>query len=329
MIAVAAGAALIFGAECVTYLATTGNPLFRLTATSGLGAAVGSDLQIAEIWRWDAYLRSLLLLPVQVGLMWWLSIPAAWMAWRVRRRAPGIAFATVLFLIVMVYLQFGSGSLSSYAPLPKTPRYTALATPMLMLAVGAWLAGLFARAAANRDCRVGGRRDAVAIPCLLYLAVSTQERTRNTLAVVPVLKTLGPGAAAHRLLHRARAAPRRARSRDPRLVSREVRRAPDDGARATAAGRVCAARSAGSEGLHVLLPTGVAGRGCAAAGRRHDASGRARAYEPGAMTRRLLEGIRGAALRLPDGNPLRDHVNRSVSDMIEGDDAVLYRLPSP
>jgi hypothetical protein len=53
------------------------------------------------------------------------------------------------------------------------------------------------------------------------------------------------------------------------------------------------------------------------------------AYEPGSLTRRLLEGIRGVAEQLPAGNALRERVNRSVSEMIEGDDAVLFRLPSP
>lgn len=327
MIAVCAGAALIFGAECVTYLATTGNPLFRVTATSGLGAAVGSDLQIAQIWRWDAYLRSLLLLPVQVGLMWWLAIPAVWMAWRARRSAPGIAFTTVLFLIVMVYLQFGSGSLSSYAPLPKTPRYTALATPMLILAVGAWLAGLFARRR-RIAIAVSAAVVMIAIPCLLFLQVSTQERTRNTLAVVPVLKTLGPGAV-HTDYYTARVLRLVEPHRDIKVWYHAqfdenrmtVLAPPPPGAYALLDRQ---AAKVYTSSYQLALPAEVAQipAGAMTIWTR-------RGYEPGTMTRRLLEGIRGAALQLPDGNPLRAKVNRSISDMIEGDDAVLYRLPSP
>lgn len=327
MLAVCAGAALVFGGECAAYWQTTGNPLFRLTATSGLGAAVGNDLQITEIWRSDAYLRSLLLLPVQVGILWWLAIPAVWFAWRSRDRAPGLAFTAVLFLIVMFYLQFGSGSLSNYSPLPKTPRYTALATPLLMLAVGAWLASLFAE---RRRIAIGITTLVVlaAVPCLLYLEASTQERTRNTMAVLPVLKTLGPGTLYTDFYS----------SRVLRLVvpDREIRvwyHAKFDETRMT----VLAPPPPGSYALldrqaakvytssyQLALPPEVATVPAAAVTiwTRH-------AYAPGSITRRVLEGIRGAALHLPDGNGLRTKVSRSIDDMIEGDDAVLYRLPSP
>jgi hypothetical protein len=327
MLAVCSGAAVIFFGECAGYWITTGHPLFRLTATSGLGAPLGSDLQIAEIWRWDGYLRTLLLLPVQVGVLWWASIPALWIAWRSRREARGIGFIAILFLVLMVYLQFGSGSLTSYTPLPKTPRYTALATPLLMLTVGAWLGTLF----------VERRRTAIALsvliaviatPCLLYLSVSTQERTRNTIAVLPVLKTLGTGTL-HTDYYTARVL---------RLVvpDREIRvwyHGKFDENRMT----VLAPPSPGSYALfdrqaakvytssyQLPLPPEVVNIPASAVTiwTRH-------AFPPGTMTRRLLEGIRGAALRLPDGNPLRAKVNRSISDMIEGDDAVLYRLPSP
>jgi hypothetical protein len=327
MIAVCAGAAVIFTAECIGYWLTTGNALFRLTATSGLGAAVGSDLQIAGIWHWDAYVRSLFLLPVQVGLLWWLSIPAVWIAWRTRRSSPGIAFATVLFVIVMAYLQFGSGSFSNYSPLPKTPRYTALATPVLILVVGAWLAGLFA-ARQRIAFAVAAAIVIVAVPCLLYLQVSTQERTRNTLAVVPVLKTLGPGAI-HTDYYTARVLRLVEPTRDIRVwyhakfdEKRMTLLAPP-----TPGGYALLDRQAAkvyTSSYQLALPPQVAQVPPEAMTiwTRH-------AYEPGTMTRRLLEGLRLAALQLPDGNPLRTKVDRSIADMIEGDDAVLYRLPSP
>ena len=53
------------------------------------------------------------------------------------------------------------------------------------------------------------------------------------------------------------------------------------------------------------------------------------AYPPGTASRRLLEAMRGAAAWLPEGNALRRRITAGVSDIIEGDDAVLYRLPSP
>lgn len=327
MLAVCAGAALIFTVECLAYWLTTGNALFRLTATSGLGAAVSSDLQIAEIWRWNAYLGSLLLLPVQVGVMWWLAIPAAWMAWRARRSAPGIAFTTVLFLIVMVYLQFGSGSLSDYSPLPKTPRYTALATPLLILTVGAWLAGLFAERR-RTAIAVAAAVVMVALPCLVYLGVSTQERTRNTLAVVPVLKTLGPGTV-HTDYYTARVLRLVEPNRDIRVWYHAkfdenrmmVLAPPPPGAYALLDRQ---AAKVYTSSYQLALPPEVAQVPPEAMTiwTRH-------AYEPGTLTRRLLEAVRGAAMQLPEGNALRVRINRSVVEMIEGDDAVLYRQPSP
>ena len=53
------------------------------------------------------------------------------------------------------------------------------------------------------------------------------------------------------------------------------------------------------------------------------------AYPPGTVSRRLLETIQGMAQRLPAGKAVTSRVDRMITDMIEGDDAVLYRLPSP
>jgi hypothetical protein len=51
-----------------------------------------------------------------------------------------------------------------------------------------------------------------------------------------------------------------------------------------------------------------------------------RAFEEHSVTRRALEGIRRAASRLPNGSPLSNRINRSVSDMIDGDAGTLYRV---
>ncbi len=327
MAAVCAGAAVVFGVESLGYWMTTGNPLFRLTATSGLGAAVSSDLQIAQIWRWDAYLRSLWLVPVQVGLLWWLAIPAVWAAWRVRRQLPGIAFTTTALVIVMIYLQFGSGSLNTYAPLPKTPRYTALATPLLMLTVGAWLAALFATHR-RRAAAVTAAAAIVAVPCIFYLLVSGGERTRNTFAVVPVLETLGPGTL-HTDYYTARVLRLVDPDRDIRVwyhakfdENRMVVMAPPSPGAYALLDRQAAKVYTSS--FELAVPEDVTNIPASAAiVWRHNA------YAPGTMARRMLETMRGASTWLPEGNPLRARVGRSVNDMIEGDDAVLYRLPSP
>jgi len=327
MAAVCAGAAVVFGGECVAYWLTTGHPLFRLTATSGLGAPVGSDLQIAEIWRWNAYLRSLLLLPVQVGILWWLAIPAAWTAWRSRRRAPGIAFAAVLFVIVMLYLQFGSGSLGSYSPLPKTPRYTALATPLLMLTVGAWLAGLFhttrrlaiAIAIAVMIC---------AVPCVMYLQASAGERTRNTIAAARALGSLGPGTL-YTDYYTARVLRIVSPDRDIRVwyhakfdENRMVVLAPPQPGAYALLDRQAA--KVYSSSYQLPLPPAVVDVPAGAA-----IVWTHQAYPPGTLTRRLLEMIRGTMTELPGDNAVRSRVDRAITDMIDGDDAVLYRLPSP
>jgi hypothetical protein len=124
MVATCAGAALIFAAECAGYWITTGHPLFRLAATSGLGAPNQNQLQMSEIWRWDAFLRSLFLIPVQVGLLWWFAVPALVMAYR--RSDARLKWVATVAVLLAAYLQFGSGSFTSYSPLPKTPRYTAV-----------------------------------------------------------------------------------------------------------------------------------------------------------------------------------------------------------
>jgi len=327
MAAVCGGAAAVFVGECAFYWVTTGHALFRLTATSGLGAALGADLQISEIWRWDAYVRTLWLLPVQVGVMWWLAVPSAWAAWRSRRQCAGIAFITVVLFIVMVYLQFGSGSLSSYSPLPKTPRYTALATPLLMLTVGAWLTAMF-RERAARARAVALVVGLTAVPCLLYLGVSTGERTRNTFAVVPMLKTLGPGSL-HTDYYSARVLRLLAPDRDIAVwyharfdEHRMTIVAPPLPGEYALLDRQAAKVYTSSYQLSLPSEVGNVPAGAITIWTHH-------AYPSGTLTRKALESIRGAAAWLPESNRLRGRIEHSVAEMIEGDDAVLYRLPSP
>jgi hypothetical protein len=326
--AVMAGAAAVFGVECVAYWASTGNPLFRLTATSGLAAAPQDQLQISEIWRWDAFLRSLWLMPVQVGIHWWLGIPAVWSAYR--RRSLALAFVATAFLLLLLYLQFGSGSLSSYAPLPKTPRYTALVTPLLMLLAGSWLADQFLRSRRSVAVATSLVAALAAVPCIAYLDISSSERTRNTLAVLPALRAAAPeqlftdyyGARVLRILE-----PELAKVSvwyHARFDTNEIIVLGSPAS--TADAYVLLDRQAAkiyTSSYEMTLPPEIA---VPPADWQLVWSGRA--YEDGSVTRTWLEAVRAAANRLPNGNPLSSRIERSIADLIDADQAYLYRVPA-
>lgn len=326
MVAVMGGAAAVFGAECAGYWLTTGHPLFRLSATSGLGGAPQDQLQLSEIWRWDAFLRSLWLVPVQVGVYWWLALPALWVAWR---RSRALAWAATTFLILMLYLQFGSGSLSSYVPLPKTPRYTALVTPMLMLLVGAWLAEQ-ARRRRTLALAAGVVMAVVAIPCIAFLDIASSERTRNTFAVLPALRAAAPeqvftdyyGARVLRVLE-----PQLPRVRvwyHARFDTNEIVVLADPAAATDA--YVLLDRQAAkvyTSSYEMVLPPAISTPPA-----EWQLVWHGRAFAEGSVTRAWLERVRAAARRLPSGNPLSSRVERSIADLIDADEAYLYRVPS-
>lgn len=325
--AVCAGAAAVFAVECAGYWLTTGDAMFRLTATSGLGAPPQDQLQISQIWQWDAFLRSLFLLPVQVGLLWWLGIPAVWMAFRLGDVR--LKWAATTFLILAAYLQFGSGSLTAYSPLPKTPRYTALVTPLIVLLVASGLSQLVAVGRRRLAFATLSAAVAASVPCLLYLHLTSSERTRNTLAVLPQLRHAAPqhlytdyyGARALRILgpdlpnvsvwyH--------ARFDTNQIVVTPVPESSVDT-------YVLLDRQAAkiyTSSYEMALPSQIAEPPSA-----WQLVWTNRAYGEGSWSRTLLESARTAATRLPVGNPLRARVNRSVADLIDGDDAMLYRVP--
>ena len=327
MVAVMGGAAAVFAAECAGWWMVTGQPLFRLTATSGLGAAPQDQLQISEIWRWDAFPRSLFLLPAQVGIHWWLGLPAVWAAYR--RRHTRLAFAATAFLLLMLYLQFGSGSLSSYTPLPKTPRYTALVTPLLMLLVGAWLADQFQRRRRAVAVAAGILVVAAAVPCIAYLNIASSERTRNTMAVLPALRAVAPGqlftdyygARVLRIL--APGLPKVSVWYHARFDTNQIVVLGNPAAAADAF--VLLDRQAAkiyTSSYEMTLPPAIA---TPPADWQLVWSGRA--YEDGSLTRTWLERLRAAANRLPHGNPLSSRVERSIGELIDADQAYLYRIP--
>ncbi len=328
IVAVMSGAATVFAGECAGYWITTGHPLLRLTATSGLAAAPHDQLQISEIWRWDAFVRSLFLLPAQVGLYWWFGVPAIWAAYR-RRLAP-LAFVATTFVLVMLYLQFGSGSLSSYAPLPKTPRYTALVTPLLMLMVGAWLVEQWRGPRRAVAVIASVLITVTAVPCLAYFAIVSSERTRNTLAVLPVLREVSPGQ-----LFTDYYGTRMLRLLAPGL--------PHVGvwyhARFDTNQIVVLANPAMERDAYVLFDRQAA--------KIYTSSYEmtlppaittppgdwqlvwsGRAYAEHSIMRAWLEGARTAANWLPAGNVVSRRLNHSISDLIDTDQAMLYRVPA-
>jgi hypothetical protein len=325
-LAMATGAAVIFGAECVAYWRVTGEPLYRLTSTSGLGYAAVGSVQMADIWRWDAFLRSLWLMPAQVGLIWWLAIPALLIAWRARRTTPAVAFVATVFVILMLYLQFGSGSLSSYSPLPKTPRYTALATAPLMLVVGAWIAQLIGTP--RRLVVIVIALAGVAAPCILYLHVSSSERTRNTLAVLPLMEQ-DPPARLYADYYTARLLGLLLPDRDVRVWYHANFKTKEITLQATPGGDsgayVLLDRQAAkiyTSSYELALPPEIT-----APPSDWQPVWTNRAYADGSLSRSALDALRHAAAWLPAGNPLTNRVNRSIADIIDGDLATLYRVP--
>ena len=266
-------------------------------------------------------------MPVQVGIHWWLGIPAVWAAYR--RRSMALAFIATAFLLLMLYLQFGSGSLASYAPLPKTPRYTALVTPLLMLLAGSWLADQFFRNRRSAAVAVGLAAALAAVPCIAYLDISSSERTRNTLAVLPALRAAAPeqlftdyyGARVLRIL-------------EPELAKVSVwYHARFDTNEIIVLGNPAAAadtyvlfdRQAAkiyTSSYEMTLPPEIS---VPPADWQLVWSGRA--YEDGSVTRTWLEGVRAAANWLPNGNPLSSRIERSIADLIDADQAYLVSRP--
>ncbi|MEO8680889.1 MAG: glycosyltransferase family 39 protein [Vicinamibacterales bacterium] len=328
-IGVCAGAAAVFSLECVGYEWSTGHALFRLTATAGLAAQEQGQLQIAQIWKWDAFLRSLFVLPVQVGLLWWLAVPAVWAAWR--RGDARLRFLAVAFLGLAAYLQFGSGSLSSYVPLPKTPRYTALLTPFVILLVGTWLAWTFERGRQLRAAAALALVVIAAVPCTAYLAIASNERTRNTLAVLPALRDLEPeplytdyyGARVLRVLEPG--LPQVNVWYHAHFATREMVVTSNPGSARDA--YVLLDRQAAkvyTSSYEMTLPEQVT----------HPPATWTlvwthRAYGDGTWARSILEGVRQAAGWLPNGNPLSSRINRDIADLIDGDEAMLYKIAPP
>lgn len=324
---VCVGAASVFVVESASYFITTGSATFRLSATSGLGGSSISDqLQINDIFDWDAYLRSLYLVPIQVGILWWLLIPSLWAA--LRRHDPQLRFLAVSFVIVAAYLQFGSDSLSNYAPLPKTPRYTVIVVPLVITMVGAWIAGLLAKGRKTLAIAMLATMLAVAVPCLIFLNISSSERSRNTLTAAAALQALAPS-----VLYTDYYSARGLRILAPDLPQVRVwyhanfdtneiiqQSNPDLETGAYVLLDSQAAKIYTSS-YQMTLPAAIVGP--------HptwEVVWRGRAYEPNSLSRQLLEFVRTTATRLLPGTSISRRVQRSVADIIDNDEATLFRV---
>lgn len=323
--AFATGAAAVFTAECAAYWITTGHPLARLAASSGLAAQNMSDaLDIAAIWRWHGYLRSLFATPINVGLLWWLAIPAAVAGFRAKARPHRfLAWALVLLCI---YLQFGSASFRSYVPLPKTPRYSSIATPFVITLVATWLAAMLMRRR-RRALALVGAVVAVNLLCIAYLSASSGERTRNTLAALPVVDTLSGrvytdyyGARILRLLTDGSATVEALYHAD--FIASEPRVLVDPATLEAGSFVLLDRQSAKvyTSSYGMLLPSGVT-----TAPPAWEAVWHHRAYPSGSATRYVFDRLRTLARLVPD-NPISRRVVRNVADMIDHDDATLYRV---
>lgn len=322
------GAASIFILECATYLATTGDAAFRLSSTSGLGSGstIPDQLQIQEIFSADAYVRSLFLMPVRVGLVWWLLIPALWSA--LRRRQPALQFAGAVFLIVALYLQFGSGSFSSYEPLPKTPRYTVILTPLVMTLIGAWIARLLHARRKMVALSAVAVMVAAALPCIVFLKITSSERSRNTFTAATVLESLPP-APLYTDYYSARSlavlAPQRPEIRiwyHANFETNEIVLQADPNQQLGA--YVLLDRQSAkvyTSSYQMRLPDAIAQRHPTWTTLWHG-----RAYASNSFERRLLEAGRTAVGRLLPDTAVARRISRSVADIIDDDDVTLFRV---
>jgi hypothetical protein len=316
-----AGAATVFGLESLHYLRTEGDALFRLAGTAAKAAPVDENLQLASIWQWHAFARSLFLMPYQVGLFWWAALPAVVLA--MRRGGPWRTVALTL-AVVGVYLQFGSNSLTSYVPLPKSPRYTAILTPMLILTIAGWLAAAF-----ERRRRVAWAVAAVlvltSLPCIALGAITAGERMRNVIAVAPVLRDHGVtrlytdfySASALKVLAGDRVDVRvwyHAEGSGPQMTIKTVP-APDAGAFLWV-DRQSAKVYTSSYGL--TLPADVQ----QVPGGWHSVL-RRRAYVEGSASRAALDALRRLGRHVPVSF-VAQRIERNVTDMIDADDAELF-----
>jgi hypothetical protein len=196
-----------------------------------------------------------------------------------------------------------------------------------MLAAGGWIARMLSMRP-RWAVTIGGGILIAALPCLFFLQLSSSERTRNTLAVLPVLRQLRVED-----LYTDYYSARILRLLAPQATITTWYHAKFDVNEMVVVNDPRTAR-----GAFVLLDRQAAKIYTSSYELPLPASvdqppsqwievWRHRAFDEASMTRRMLAAIRRLSTRLP--GPLRVRIERSVADIIEGDDAVLFRLSPP
>lgn len=117
------GAATPVALENFVYLGLHGEFLYRLKAVSGGFDFISGSLHdfVATQKSPLHYLKVIFLKPTELGLHWAAILPVALLCLGIRR--PERRAYLIWFWPVMLYLLFGSWSLSSYVPTTKEPRY--------------------------------------------------------------------------------------------------------------------------------------------------------------------------------------------------------------
>jgi hypothetical protein len=132
------GFGLIFVAETIFHLLVAGELLHRFRgiaqhqATAVLESA--QERQLQSVWL---YPRSMFVIVNQAGFLFYLLVGTAAFAVARRWRTP---LVVALWLVILfLYLEFGSTSLTSYNALPKQPRYLEALTAPAVILLGCWL----------------------------------------------------------------------------------------------------------------------------------------------------------------------------------------------
>lgn len=133
------GAASVVLIENVVYFLMHGEVLYRLKVISGGFSDLDQELaQVVQAKKSPlVYIKYIFLKPTDLGLHWAALLLCAVLGLIVRRTERTVAL--LWFWPVMLYLFFGSWSLSSYVPTTKDPRYLMIVTAPGLILVAAFV----------------------------------------------------------------------------------------------------------------------------------------------------------------------------------------------
>ncbi len=133
------GFAAVFAVETAAYWVSTGEILhrFRGIAAHEVAGALNTEhkRRLQSFWL---YPRSMFFVVNQVGFLYYLLAAGAALAIVKRWRTP--CLIVLWLLLPLLYLEFGSTSLTSYNALPKQPRYLEAVTAPAVILIGLWTA---------------------------------------------------------------------------------------------------------------------------------------------------------------------------------------------